>query len=260
VLATLRPDVVLEVLASDDERCWLVTRDAGEKIRSRIVSAGDVPLLEPVLAAYGDLQRRAAGCVPELLAAGALDRRSAHVGELLAAALQADEESDGEGQAEPLTAGERERLMSVVPKLESVASRAAALVPDSIEHSDLHDGNVFVLGDVCRVGDFGDSCVSAPLASLVVVQGSLVHRIGVAPDGPEVARLYRAALEPWTDRASMADLLELVDTVRPIGMLGRGLTWRALITSIGVEPMRPYGDGWSAWARDLLTALESTPD
>ena len=55
----------------------------------------------------------------------------------------------------------------------------------------------------------------------------------------------------------MADLVALVPRVRPIGMLGRGLTWRALITELGIERMREFADGWSAWARDLLAALET---
>jgi Phosphotransferase enzyme family len=257
VLAELRPDVVLEVLAADDERCWLLTRDAGDKIRTRISSAADLRLLEPVLAGYGDLQRQVAGRVPDLLAAGALDRRSARVGELLAAAVRADQASGGADQVDPLSAQEHERLLAVVPALQELAAQTAAVVPDSIEHSDLHDGNVFVRDGVALVGDFGDSAVSQPLASLVVLQTSLTHRLGIAPDAPELQRLYRAALEPWTDRTAMADLVALVPRVRPIGMLGRALTWRALITELGLEQMHEFGDGWSGWARDLLADLEA---
>jgi hypothetical protein len=256
VLATLRPDVVLDVLAADDERCWLVTRDAGDKVRERIRSVDDVRLLEPVLSAYGDLQRRAAQHVPELLAAGALDRRSHRMGELLAGAVRDDVRDGGSGQVDPLTPDELDRLLAVAPVLQALAAEVAAVVPDSIEHSDLHDGNVFVLDGHCRVGDFGDSCVTQPLASLVVLQTSLTHRLGLDPDGPQMTRLYRAALEPWTDRAAMTDLLALVARVRPLGMLGRGLTWRALITTIGGDRMREFGDGWSGWARDLLAVLE----
>jgi hypothetical protein len=256
VLAELRPDAVLDVVASDDDRCWLLTRDAGEKIRTRISSASDLHLLEPVLAAYGDLQRRATDRVADLLAAGALDRRSARVGELLAAAVHADQATGGAGQVDPLTPSEHERLLAAVPVLQQVAAEAAALVPDSIEHSDLHDGNVFVLDGVGRVGDFGDSCVSQPLASLLVLQTSLTHRLGIDPAAPELHRLYHAALEPWTDRCPLGDLVDLLPRVRPIGMLTRGLTWRALITELGPDAMHEFGDGWSGWARDLLAALE----
>jgi Phosphotransferase enzyme family len=257
VLAALRPDVVLEVLASDDDRCWLLTRDAGEKIRGRIVTVDDVRLLEPVLSGYGDLQRQAAAHVPDLLAAGALDRRSDRLGALLVDAVRADVDGAAARQVEPLTADEHERLRAVAPRLQALATEASAVVPDSIEHSDLHDGNVFVRDGHCRVGDFGDSCVTQPLASLVVLQSSLSHRLGLDPDGAQVERLYRAALEPWTGAATMSELLDLVARVRPIGMLGRGLTWRALISTIDSDGMREFGDGWSAWARYLLAALES---
>ena len=260
VLAQLRADAVLEVLASDDDRCWLLTRDAGDKMRTRISSVDDLRLLEPVLAAYGDLQQRAAARVPELLAAGALDRRSSRLGELLVAAVRADQLGGVAGQVDPLTPEEHDRLVAAAPALQALADESAAIVPDSIEHSDLHDGNVFVRDGAGRVGDFGDSSVSQPLASLVVLQTSLTYRLGVDPGAPELHRLYHAALEPWTDRTPMAGLVSLVARVRPIGMLGRALTWRALITELGAEQMREFGDGWSGWARDLLAALEAGAD
>ncbi len=259
VLADLRPDLVLEVLAADEDRCWLLTRDAGDKLRTHLVTAADVHLLEPVLASYGDLQRRAAARVPDLLAAGALDRRSSRLGELMLAALRDDEATGGAGQVDPLTTAEIDRLAALAPTLDEAAAQVAVVVPDSIEHSDLHDGNVFVLDGVCRVGDFGDSSVSQPLASLLVLQTSLTHRLGLDPGGPELDRLYRAALEAWTDRAPMPELLELTARSRPAGMLGRALTWRALITTIDAAEMHEFGDGWSGWARDLLLILEGMP-
>ncbi len=257
VLAALRPGTVLDVLASDDERCWLLTRDAGEKIRSRIATTDDLWRLEPVLAAYGDLQRAAAGRTDALLAAGALDRRSDRLGPLLTEALLADEGSGGAGQLEPLTGAERDRLLARVPLLEELGARARSVVSDSIDHSDLHDGNVFVLADEVRIGDFGDSCVGSPFVSLVVLQRVLTDRLGVAPDGPELTRLYRAALEPWTGPASMRELAEVATRVRPLGLLGRGLTWRTLITGIDDPGMHEFADGWSAYARELLAALDT---
>ncbi|MFI5100844.1 MAG: hypothetical protein ACHQE5_10090, partial [Actinomycetes bacterium] len=134
VLAALRPGTVLDVLVSDDERCWLLTRDAGEKIRGRIATTDDLRRLEPVLAAYGDLQRAAAEQTDALLAAGALDRRTDRVAGLLTEALLADEGSGGEGQLEPLTGSERDRLLARVPLLEELAVRAGSVVGDSIDH------------------------------------------------------------------------------------------------------------------------------
>jgi hypothetical protein len=159
VLARLRPELVLEVLASDDERCWLLTRDAGEKLREQIPSPTEVRLLEPVVAAYAELQRLAAPRTAELLAAGALDRRTAGVADQLAAALAADGGGGSSGRVAPLSPAERDRLAAHLPALAQIAALAAAAVPDSVDHSDLHDGNVFVAGDQFRLGDFGDCCV-----------------------------------------------------------------------------------------------------
>ncbi len=179
------------------------------------------------------------------------------MGDLLAAALGDDEESGAAGQVGALTALERDRLLARVPVLDDLARRAAAVAGDSIDHSDLHDGNVFVAGQRFRIGGFGDSCIGHPFVSLVVLQRVLSDRLGLAPDGPELTRLYRAALEPWTDCAPIGELEAVAVSVRPLGLLGRGLTWRALITGLDDPGMREHADGWSEYGRELLVALDA---
>jgi hypothetical protein len=257
VLARLRPDAVLEVLASDDERCWLLTADAGDKLRTRIETADDLPLLEPVLATYADLQRAAAAEVGAMVAAGAPDRRGERVGALLLAALDDDAASGAAGQADPLTADERQRLARHVPRLSALARDASAVTGDSVDHCDLHDGNVFASSATVRIGDFGDACVGHPFVSLVVLGRSLTNRLGVEPDGPQMRRLRDAYLEPWAGRVARPELLGLVEGVRPLGLLGRGLTWRALVTGIDDPAMAEFADGWSAYARELLESLDN---
>ena len=256
VLARLRPELVLEVLASDDERCWLLTRDAGEKLREQIPSPTEVRLLEPVVAAYAELQRLAAPRTAELLAAGALDRRTAGVVDQLAAALAADGDGGSSGRGAPLWPAERDRLAAHLPALAQIAALAAAAVPDSVDHSDLHDGNVFVAGDQFRLGDFGDCCVGHPFVSLVVLERMLGHRLGLDPDGPQLAALRRAYLEPWSGPAPARELEEVARLVRPLGLLGRGLTWRALLEGVDGPGMAQYSDTWPSYARELTAALD----
>ena len=256
VLAGLRPEVVLDVVDSDDDRCWLLTRDAGAKLRVQVTGPEELDLLVPVLQAYADLQRAAVPEAEALLTAGALDRRSTRVAELLAEALDAP--SLGEGMPYGLGPSERARLAGLVPRLAEVAA-SGSVVPDTLEHSDLHDGNVFAPEDDpgdFRIADLGDCCVGHPFVSLVVLDRSLVARLRVAPDGPELARLHRAYLEPWTDVAPYAELERLAAAVRPLGLLGRGLTWRALVAGVDDPGMAEFADGWPEYARELADALD----
>ncbi len=256
LLAALRPGVVLEVVAADDDRCWLLSRDAGAKLRVQIGGPEELGLLVPVLQAYADLQRAAAPQAGALLAAGALDRRGSRLAELMAQAL--DARSLGEGLPYGLDAGQRARLAALVPRVTGLAA-AGALVPDSLDHSDLHDANVFApAGDPgdFRIADLGDCCVGHPFVSLVVLGRSLVARLRIDPDGPELARLRDAYLEAWTDVAPLGELATVAAAVRPLGLLGRGLTWRALVLGVDDPGMAEFADGWPEYAREMLDALD----
>lgn len=258
LLARLRPGVVLDVVDSDDDRCWLLSRDAGAKIRTRISTPEDLRLLVPVLQAYADLQRAAVSQADALVAAGALDRRGPTVAASLAGALDAP--SLGEGMPYEVSARDRAGLSALVPRLAELVARTA-VVPDTLEHSDLHDGNVFAPDDHpadFRIADLGDCCVGHPFVSLVVLDRSLVARLRVAPDGPELARLRRAYLEPWTDVAPAAELEATARAVRPLGLLSRGLTWRALALGVDHPGMAEFADGWPEYARELLSAFGSS--
>jgi hypothetical protein len=253
LLAALRPDLVPTVLATDDDRCWLVTSDAGSRLRQHIATADDVHRLAPVLVAYADLQRAAAASSADLVAAGALDRRSPRLAGLLSVVCDGPVPPREEPHA--LAPDEVARLRALVPRVSELADRVCATVPDSIDHSDLHDGNMFVAGDRLTLGDFGDATVGTPFVSLVVLERSLGQRLGLDPDGPELDRLRTAYLEPWTDLAPRAELVELARAVRPLGLLGRGLTWRSLVAGVDDPALDDFADGWPGYARELLDAF-----
>ena len=64
---------------------------------------------------------------------------------------------------------------------------AAFGIPETIQHDDLHDGNVFVRDGRNLFFDWGDSCVSHPFHTLVVTlrgsptSGSSARRSGHPP-------------------------------------------------------------------------------
>jgi len=87
---------------------------------------------------------------------------------------------------------------SYAPRLAAEAIElAGAGIPESIQHDDLHMGNVYALGDGLRVLDWGDSSISHPFASLVVTFRFLEQVNGLRRDDPWFARLRDAYLEPW---------------------------------------------------------------
>jgi len=144
-LASRWPDRVPEVVAHGED--WLLTRDAGTQI------AEDDPLWPDVMRLYAELQRGEAAHIHEHVAAGVPDLRLAQLPERYARLL--DEVDD-------------ERLRRFEPRFaELCAELGDRGVPETIQHDDLHQFNVYVRDGRPRILDWGDSSVGHPYFSLV---------------------------------------------------------------------------------------------
>lgn len=180
------PDRVAEVLGYDDERGWLLLADAGEPVGA----FGNPP--EVWLAAlplYAELQRGEAVYARDHLAYGVPDLRLA--------ALPAG--YDELMQLElPLERDEIRRLRDFAPRFSELCEELTAHdVPETVQHDDLHHGNLYADGNRLRVLDWGDASISHPFASLVVTFRFLEERTNLAPGDPWFSRLCDAYLEPW---------------------------------------------------------------
>lgn len=233
-LSRLSP-LVPAPLAVDVERAWTLLPDAGERLRDR---PGDEPPYqewEQVLAAYAELQRAAAPQVNRLVFLGVPETRPEGLPGLLDGVL-----------AEPavtreLDHGGLHRLRSLRgPYGEWCAELAAGGVPATIQHDDLHDGNVLRSAEGLRVIDWGDTAIAHPFSTLLVTLRSIAHRWDLVPDDPGLLRLRDAYLEPWTADHSAADLRRLARLAVAVAPVARALAWRRAL--VGVE-----GDARAEW-------------
>jgi Phosphotransferase enzyme family len=141
-LAGLFPDHVPAPLAVDAERRWMAMADFGR------VLGWDAPVevREDVLATFARLQIRAASQVDRLLGAGCVDRRLAWLAAQAERWLPAVAETGwlpGIDAATWLSAGEEAELAAAGPRLAAMCGElAAAAVPATLLHGDLHLGNV----------------------------------------------------------------------------------------------------------------------
>jgi hypothetical protein len=185
-LSTRWPSDVPTVIAYDDARRWLLLADAGTPIA---VSGNPPEAWLRVLPRYAELQRGEAAGTAGHLAHGVPDLRLAALPARFDDLLRSDL---------PLAPDEVARLRSYAPRLATEANQlAGAGIPESIQHDDLHMGNVYALDGSLRVLDWGDSSISHPFASLVVTFRFLEQANGLRRDDPWFARLRDAYLEPW---------------------------------------------------------------
>ena len=212
LLSELQPGRVPEVVAIDSERGWMLMRDGGTRLRELVATRADLHHWERLLPGYAQLQIEMAPHAARLLELGVPDERLAvlpeHFRELLAT------------HPKGLTREEHQRLIDAAPRVDDMCRELAAYgIPETIQHDDLHDGQVFVSGGRYRIFDWGDSCVSHPFHSLTVILRMIAWQHDLEPGGRELQRLRDAYLEPFGHLQAAAELAYRTGTI------ARSLAW-----------------------------------
>ena len=220
-LAELQPGRVTQVVDVDPERGWFLMRDGGTRLRELVETPADLHHWERVLPEYARLQLEVAAHADELLALGTPDERLAVLPQLFLELL--------ESRPPGLSEDEHRQALDAVPRLEEIClALAEDGLPETIQHDDLHDGQVFVRDGNYLVFDWGDSCVAHPLLSLTVILRSTAWRLGLEPGGPELRRLRDAYLEPFARRP------EIAEAAYWAGTIARAIAWKRM-----VDPREP---------------------
>ena len=229
LLERVQPGRVPELVAHDADPGWLLMRDEGTRLRELVTSRADLDRWEELLPEYAELQLALAPHVDELLATGVPDERLAVLPAHLERLLD-DREACMVGRDDGLTEDEHERLGALLPSYAESCRRLAAFdVAETLQHDDLHDGNVFVRDGRYLFFDWGDSCVSHPFHTLVVTLRAIAHRLELTPGGPELTRLRNAYLEPFSRYGSYRELVEAADLAHFTGTAARSLNWYRFI-------------------------------
>jgi hypothetical protein len=254
-LAAWFPGRTVPVLAADEARGWMLLPDAGPRLRD-VLRVEDVEgTWSRLLADYAEMQIEAASRVGELLAVGVLDRRLARLPELFDHVIGLASRFSGAGvREEPqrLTGGEFIRLERMRPALVSAVERLAALgLAETVEHDDLHDGNVLISRGRPLIFDWGDACISHPFFSLRVALLSTRERFGLAEDDAVLERLRDAYLcawsasRRWSTAAGARDLSSAGDPPRV-------LSWDLAIANASAEERAADAVFVAALLRELL--------
>jgi hypothetical protein len=202
------PSRVPPLLARDLDRGWLLMGDAGDRLRELIPEERSLHRWHDVLEGAADVARALEPDVEDLLAAGVPDHRLDTLTDRYAELVQ---RLDVEPRFVSATAYVRE----LVDELESYA------VTETLQHDDLHDGQVFVKDGRNLIMDWGDAVVSHPFFTLsVTLEGGVAWGVDdvedsediwpyvdtylahYAPDRPELRDAVPAALRlGWVCRA-----------------------------------------------------------
>jgi len=242
--------------------------DAGERLREQLDGAGSgrarltLATWADLLPRYAELQLAAVPLAADLVAAGVplvapLDHPA------LFDELLGEDEWLRPGISPEMSFETYAQLCGTQALVaEAVDAVEAAGIGISIQHDDLHDGNVFVrTGDPrgFSIIDWGDSYLGHPFGTLLVTLNGIANRLGLdtATERPELARLVDAYLEPFTGPGrTLADLLRGV----AVGAAARAdRPGRVVAADVRGRPARRGGDGLGRLDAGLVRLCRRRP-
>jgi hypothetical protein len=249
VLAELEPGEVEPPLAIDVERGWMMTADRGLTLGdSHDATLSD---WQAVVALAARVQRSLTGQggtlvqhgLPDCSPRTVPDRYSWLIEQL--SALPADHPSH-------LTADEARSLRSQAGVVETaVDALLAAPMPSSLQHGDLHPGNVFAMDDGLRFFDFGDAQWAHVLEVLAVPYG-FATRVTHHP-WAEIRDAYAAV---WSDVIDAGSLEALMAPAMVTHAVNRSFTWLGAVVGAQPDELAEWGDAPLYYLR---LALEPFP-
>lgn len=245
VLRSIAPDAVPVVWADDVERGWLLMPDQGPTLRDAQRADDAVNHMSAVVRRYARLQRSSASVVDAMRAAGV-------------------------PEMSPREIARRWQGLGLRPDTTCEVRQAAQRLDDlglplTIQHDDLHAGNVFADGSTrgshdARIFDWGDATISHPLCSLLVPlkQVSEGLEAGVAEAARE--RVLRAYLSGWGDVVPSSALADALDDALLLARVGRVFTWQRALTRATPAERRQWGRHGRTLIAEINAACGHEPD
>lgn len=258
LLTAYTPDVVLEPLAADGKRGWLLLPDGGEHLNQHVDETQLVQAFVEIMPRYAEMQRTMARHVDDMLAAGVPDMRPkilpGRFDEVLESAREFVSRHGNEGHRELL------RQVEALRKTYIEWCEAASALPGgaSLDHNDLHARNILIPAGkgvpAARIYDWGDSVVAHPFTTLLVLLRYLQNELDTIHDDARLNRVRDAYLEAYGDIGSRDELHKIAMAICQIGKVTRAHGWmRALQQEIGeVDP--EYASAPLEWLGELRSS------
>ena len=254
LLSRVAPDGVPTLIARHPRRDWMLLADGGRKVREVYAGEDLLRAWERVLPMYAGIQIALLGREREVLATNTPDCRLETLPSRVAAIL--DDRGVSRGSPDRLSRDEARRVRSALRVVEARCAELAALgIGPTVEHDDLHDGNVLRRGRRTVVFDWGDACVTHPFLSLTIVLRFAAARARARATDPRIRRLRDAYLEPFARFAPARDLRRGAEIARRLGIITRAACWYRVVTLTGTPDAG--NETLAYWLRQIPRAFSA---
>jgi hypothetical protein len=235
---------------------WCLVADAGQSARDALQDAdlaARIRFWTRVLPRYAELQQAAEPAalrsigLPDLSPGAMLDRFDEVV---------ADRRWFTPDVAPDLSSHDWELVEACRPQLAEAATRLADARPATVQHDDLHDGNVFGSADAVRIIDWGDASLAHPFGTLLVTLKVLAWQSQCSWDDPRLDPVRDSYLEVWRTAGESTDELHReLDLAVRTGALARAAAWRRALGSPEAGLELDFADAVAHWTVRLAQAL-----
>ena len=245
-LARWAPNEAIAPIAFDAQHGWSLLPDGGPTLRE--LPSDEPRQWEAFLRVHAALQLALVDRVGEMVEMGVPHLPTSSLPDRFDALL------DDPAVWAKSEAGAREAVAAYVPTYrEACAELAAGDIPVSLQHDDLHDGNVFVRGpNQYRFFDWGDAYLGHPFALLLVALRVAADRFTLPHGDPALLRLRDAYLEPWSGLAPQAQLVREVELAIRVAKVARALSWQRALLDADAEALAEWGDAVPGWLGEML--------
>jgi hypothetical protein len=256
-LAIWHPNCIQPVLAVDAARGWMLLPEGGQTLRKKLETNFDLNYWKKIFLQYTALQISMIQRVPALLSLGVSDRRLTLLPTLYTRLLE-DIAALLIDQTGGLTSIEYERLVGLTPTFKQMCRELGTLgIPETLQHDDFHDGNIFVEDNGFRFFDWAESFIAHPFFTLVVGLRSIASRFQLDEGAKEIEWLKEAYLEQWQPYAHREELLEALRLAMIIGRVNRALTWYMVVSSLPESYRAKEADAVPGWLQLFLETIKS---
>jgi hypothetical protein len=256
VLEQLFPEIIPEILASDEDRGWMMMVDGGNSLRATLKQDRSLGHWEAVLPLYAELQIRCIDSVEGFMQLDVPDRRLSLFPGLLDHLLS-DAEILRLDQEGGISSSDRGSIRS--ENISDLCSRLAAYgIPESLDHGDFHDGNIFLQPSGYAFFDWGDSSITHPFFSLRTAFVSLENTLRLEEDSPEFNRLAEIYLEPWERYQDRPRLLQAFDLARRLWALSSALRWQLVVSPLQGDVRAAYSHAVPGLLMEFLDSNRSS--
>ncbi len=256
-LSSWYPHCVPQILAAQRKYGWLLMAEGGVRLRETLKTDDDLQHWESLLPIYAQLQKESIKHLNNFLELGVPDRRLTVLPTQFQALLT-DTEVLRLNYPDGLSSEEYQRLQDSADLLARLCEKLATFsIPETLDHGDLHDGNVFLRDGLYRFFDWGDSSLSHPFFTLPNTFASLEKRFGLDQRSFWFKRMRACYLESWSEFETRENLEAAFDLAQHLSAIPSALRWLPVLANMDELTRHKYVEAIPNLLRELLSRIKA---